>query len=50
MLSEEERQMLEHMVSESARTRDLQKELQEYLDKMLERIIIEEEKSHESTT
>ena len=49
MLSEE-RQMLERMVSEGARTRDLQKALQEYLDKMLERIIVEEEKRHESTT
>jgi len=41
MLSEEEREILELKVSEGARKRDLQKELQKYLDEMWEQIIAE---------
>jgi len=50
MLSEEEREILEHKVSEGARKRDLQKELQKHLDKMWGQIIAEEGRSHERTT
>lgn len=50
MLSEEEREILELKVSEGARKRDLQKELQEHLDKMWEQIIAEEGRSHERST
>jgi len=50
MLKEEERARLERIVSENADPRNMQRELQKYLDKMLEQIIAEEGRSHEDTT
>ncbi len=50
MLKEEERARLEQIVSENVDRRNRQKELQKYLDKMLEQIIAEEGRSHECTT
>lgn len=50
MLKKEERAELERIVSENANKRDRQKELQKYLDKMLEEIIAEKGRSHEDTT
>ena len=50
MLKEEERARLEQIVSENVDLRNRQKELQKYLDKILEQIIAEEGRSHEDTT
>ena len=49
MLKEEERARLERIVRENADPRNRQRELQKYLDKMLEQIIAEEGKDHEDT-
>ena len=50
MLKEEERARLEQIISENVDRRNRQKELQKYLDKMLEQIIAEEGRSNESKT
>ena len=50
MISKEEREIFEGIVREYADKRDLKKELQKYLDTLLEQIIAEEGRSHESTT
>ena len=50
MLEDEERARLERIVSENADPRNRQRELQTYLDKILEQIIGEEGRSHENTT